>query len=83
MGRPSRRVVNPDSDIAVTISWDRAGLPRLWQWIHRRAGIYALGIEPANCSVLGRGGGPRGRAASHARAGRRARHPAVDRGGAV
>ena len=48
------RVVNPELGLAVTVSWDRAGLPRLWQWIHRRAGVYALGIEPANCSVLGR-----------------------------
>jgi hypothetical protein len=27
-------------------------LPRLWQWIHPSYGV--LGIEPANCSVLGR-----------------------------
>ena len=30
----------------------RASLPRLWQWIH--PGRRALGLEPANCSVLGR-----------------------------
>jgi hypothetical protein len=30
----------------------RSSLPRLWQWIDPRLG--ALGIEPANCSVLGR-----------------------------
>jgi len=29
-----------------------SGLPRLWQWIAPSIG--ALGIEPANCSVLGR-----------------------------
>jgi Domain of unknown function (DUF4432) len=29
-------------------------LPRLWQWIDPAPGTYALGIEPANCSVLGR-----------------------------
>ena len=28
-------------------------MPRLWQWIHPSFGV--LGIEPANCSVLGRG----------------------------
>ena len=28
-------------------------LPRLWQWIHPSYGV--LGIEPSNCSVLGRG----------------------------
>jgi hypothetical protein len=31
----------------------RADLPRMWQWIHPSYGV--LGIEPANCSVLGRG----------------------------
>jgi hypothetical protein len=30
----------------------RSSLPRLWQWIDPSAGV--LGIEPANCSVLGR-----------------------------
>ena len=30
----------------------RSNLPRLWQWIHPQYGV--LGIEPANCSVLGR-----------------------------
>ena len=30
----------------------RSNLPRLWQWIEPTLG--ALGIEPANCSVLGR-----------------------------
>jgi hypothetical protein len=30
----------------------RSNLPRLWQWIDPSLGV--LGIEPANCSVLGR-----------------------------
>jgi Domain of unknown function (DUF4432) len=30
----------------------RSSLPRLWQWIHPAYGV--LGVEPANCSVLGR-----------------------------
>jgi hypothetical protein len=29
-------------------------LPRLWQWVDPAPGVYALGLEPANCSVLGR-----------------------------
>jgi hypothetical protein len=29
-----------------------SSLPRLWQWVD--PGLYALGLEPANCSVLGR-----------------------------
>lgn len=40
--------------LAATISWDAATMPRVHQWVHPRAGVYVLGIEPANCSVLGR-----------------------------
>lgn len=47
-------VTNPNVDLSVTISWDRSTLPRLHEWVHPRAGVYVLGIEPANCSVLGR-----------------------------
>ena len=31
-----------------------SNLPRLWQWVDPAPGVYALGLEPANCSVLGR-----------------------------
>ncbi|MEP6631506.1 MAG: DUF4432 family protein [Lapillicoccus sp.] len=48
------RVVNPDLGVAVTVAWDASTLPRLHQWVHPRSGVYVLGIEPANCSVLGR-----------------------------
>jgi uncharacterized protein DUF4432 len=44
-------VVNERLGLRVTIESD---LPRLWQWVDPAPGIYALGIEPANCSVLGR-----------------------------
>ena len=44
----TRAVVVVD-DVRVTVTSD---LPRLWQWIHPAYGV--LGIEPANCSVLGR-----------------------------
>ena len=37
------------ADVRITI---RSSLPRLWQWIHPDYGV--IGIEPANCSVLGR-----------------------------
>jgi hypothetical protein len=40
-------VVNGSLRLEVTSS-----LPRLWQWVHPAYGV--LGIEPANCSVLGR-----------------------------
>jgi galactose mutarotase-like enzyme len=44
----TRAVVEHDGT-RVTV---RSDLPRLWQWIHPDYGV--LGIEPANCSVLGR-----------------------------
>lgn len=57
-GGPGRRaavaVVHADLGLAATITWDVSTMPRLHQWVHPRAGVYVLGIEPANCSVLGR-----------------------------
>lgn len=47
-------VVQEAVGLTATISWDPATMPRLHQWVHPRAGVYVLGIEPANCSVLGR-----------------------------
>jgi hypothetical protein len=34
--------------------WDTKNLPRLVQWKMPGAGVYVLGIEPANCYVEGR-----------------------------
>jgi len=49
----ARAVVrHPDVGIEVELAWDAATLPRLHQWVHAGAGV--LGLEPANCSVLGR-----------------------------
>ena len=45
------RLTNAGIGIELTI---RSSMPRMWQWVHPASGIYALGIEPANCSVLGR-----------------------------
>jgi hypothetical protein len=45
------RLTNPRVGIELTV---RSSLPRLWQWVHPAAGTYALALEPANCSVLGR-----------------------------
>jgi Domain of unknown function (DUF4432) len=50
-GASRAAVVNERLGLRVTIESD---LPRLWQWVDPAPGIYALGIEPANCSVLGR-----------------------------
>jgi hypothetical protein len=43
------RAVVTFEDLSITVT---SSLPRLWQWIHPDYGV--LGIEPANCSVLGR-----------------------------
>ena len=45
------RLTSPRVGIELTL---RSSLPRLWQWVDPASGTYALGIEPANCSVLGR-----------------------------
>jgi hypothetical protein len=47
-------VVNPSLGLSLEMRWRQAELPRFHQWVHPRRGIYALGLEPANCSVLGR-----------------------------
>jgi Domain of unknown function (DUF4432) len=51
VGATWARLSNAALEIELTV---RSSMPRLWQWIHPASGIYALGIEPANCSVLGR-----------------------------
>jgi hypothetical protein len=50
-GATEAAVVNERLGLRVTIEF---GLPRLWHWVDPAPGVYALGIEPANCSVLGR-----------------------------
>ncbi len=40
--------------VTVRLRWDGRALPRLVQWKMPAAGVYALGIEPANCHVEGR-----------------------------
>ncbi len=37
--------------LEVMVRWDAATMPRMWQWVHPAYGV--LGLEPANCSVLG------------------------------
>lgn len=41
--------------VEMTVGWDAATLPRMHQWVHPGPGMGVLGLEPANCSVLGRG----------------------------
>ena len=38
--------------LTVRVRWSLDTLPRVWQWVDPALG--ALGVEPANCSVLGR-----------------------------
>jgi hypothetical protein len=51
VGATHAAVVNESLGLRVAIESD---LPRLWQWVDPAPGVYALAIEPANCSVLGR-----------------------------
>jgi uncharacterized protein DUF4432 len=46
-------VRNADLRLEVEVRWDAATMPRMWQWVHPAPGIGVLGLEPANCSVLG------------------------------
>lgn len=51
VGASGASVVNDRLGLRVRVS---SNLPRLWQWVDPAPGVYALGLEPANCSVLGR-----------------------------
>lgn len=51
VGASWARLTNPRLGLELTV---RSSLPRLWQWVHPASGTYALALEPANCSVLGR-----------------------------
>ena len=47
-------VDSPATGLRLLLRWEAAALPRLHQWVHPAPGIAVLGLEPANCSVLGR-----------------------------
>ncbi|MBD0349148.1 MAG: DUF4432 family protein [Thermoleophilia bacterium] len=51
VGASRASVTNERLGLQVTVESD---MPRLWQWIDPKPGVYALALEPANCSVLGR-----------------------------
>lgn len=51
VGATWAEVRNEELGLCLTVESD---LPRLWQWVDPAPGMYVLGIEPANCSVLGR-----------------------------
>jgi hypothetical protein len=51
-GWRSATVDSPPTGLRLILRWQ--GLSRFHQWVHPAPGIAALGLEPANCSVLGR-----------------------------
>ncbi len=51
VGATRASVTNDRLGLRVAVESD---LPRLWQWVDPNPGVYVLGLEPANCSVLGR-----------------------------
>jgi hypothetical protein len=53
-GRCTVAVSSPALGLRIEVEWDATTLPRLHQWVHPATGVNVLGIEPANCSVLGR-----------------------------
>ena len=53
-GWAEARVRNRRLGLEVSLRWDTATMPRLWQWVYPAPGLAVLALEPANCSVLGR-----------------------------
>jgi Domain of unknown function (DUF4432) len=51
VGASAAALVNDHLGVRIEIE---SSLPRLWQWVAPSPGFYALALEPANCSVLGR-----------------------------
>ena len=49
----ANRVTVRNDRLALRVAVE-SSLPRLWQWVEPKPGVYVLGVEPANCSVLGR-----------------------------
>lgn len=47
-------LINHSAGLELVLQWKQAELPRFHQWFHPARSIYVLGLEPANCSVLGR-----------------------------
>jgi hypothetical protein len=52
IGATRAGVVNDGVGVSVTVT---SNLPRLWQWVDPSPGVYSFALEPANCSILGRG----------------------------
>jgi hypothetical protein len=52
-GRTSIGVDNPALGVGLRLTFDRAALPHVFQWKMMGAGMYVLGLEPANSSGIG------------------------------
>lgn len=53
-GCAEARVISEQVGIEFVLRWDAGTLPRFHQWVQPAPGVYALGLEPTNCSVFGR-----------------------------
>ncbi len=53
-GQTFAAIVNDDLGLGVRIAFEKAALPHFFQWKSMASGDYALGLEPANASVIGR-----------------------------
>ena len=53
-GRASVSLVNPDTDLCLSLAYDTAALPCLAQWKQMGQGAYTVGLEPGNVYPLGR-----------------------------
>ncbi len=53
-GLASASLTNEQLGLRLTVQFEAANLPWLVQWKHTRSGMYAAGLEPANCLVGGR-----------------------------
>jgi len=54
-GWGSAALVNPRMRLGLQVRYDTRSLPYFWQWRMVGEGAYVMGLEPANCHVMGRG----------------------------
>jgi hypothetical protein len=52
-GQTTAEVVNPALGLGLRLTFPQAALPCLVEWKMMGEGMYVLGIEPANCPVMG------------------------------
>lgn len=52
--RGEARVINRSLGVELSLSFERAGLPYLCQWLHRGHGVFGLALEPTNSPLAAR-----------------------------